>query len=309
MGDKPKRKWQEAVERWLEEKKDVKATYINDVRILRWLHDYLFDKNLDEIVRDDVDQIIKAKLAEGVKNATVNRLLEVIRAILKKAQTDWEWIDKATYIPMLPEPKRRVRWLTHEEADRLLEELPEHLAEMVRFTLATGLREANVTQLQWSQVDMNRSCAWIHPDQSKSRKAIPVPLNADALALLKRQEHKQQEKPSDFVFMFRGRSIKKANTRAWRDALVRAGIDDFRWHDLRHTWASWHIQQGTPLYVLQELGGWAGPEMVQRYAHLSASHLKVYADQLAQSKMISTNLAQSTISGDLETVEYAKKSA
>ncbi|WP_240946388.1 tyrosine-type recombinase/integrase [Pseudomaricurvus alkylphenolicus] len=82
---------------------------------------------------------------------------------------------------------------------------------------------------------MNRSCAWIHPDQSKSRKAIPVPLNADALALLKRQEHKQQEKSSDFVFMFRGCSIKKANTRAWRDALVRAGIDDFRWHDLRHT--------------------------------------------------------------------------
>ncbi|NIB41453.1 hypothetical protein HBA55_17750 [Pseudomaricurvus alkylphenolicus] len=100
-------------------------------------------------------QTIKAKLAEGVKNATVNRLLEVIRAILKKARTDWKWIDKATtYIPMLPEPKRRVRWLTHEEADRLLEEL--------RFTLATGLREANVTQLQWSQVDMNRSCPNLH---------------------------------------------------------------------------------------------------------------------------------------------------
>ncbi|NIB40707.1 tyrosine-type recombinase/integrase [Pseudomaricurvus alkylphenolicus] len=54
---------------------------------------------------------------------------------------------------------QQVRWLTHEEADRLLEELPDHLAEMVRFTLATGLREANVTQLQWSQVDMNRSCS------------------------------------------------------------------------------------------------------------------------------------------------------
>lgn len=302
LGDKPKRAWQEAVERWLEEKKDVKATYINDVRILRWLHAFLFDKYLDEIVREDVDHIIKAKLAEGVRNATVNRVLEVMRAILRKAEKDWEWIDKATHIPMLPEPKKRIRWLTHEEANRLLQELPEHLAEMMRLTLATGLREANVTHLQWSQVDVSRACAWIHPDQSKSRKAIPVPLNADALALLERQRRRQLEAASDFVFMFRGRPIKKANTRAWREALIRAGIEDFRWHDLRHTWASWHIQQGTPLYVLQELGGWAGPEMVQRYAHLSADHLKVYADKLAQPKAISTNLAQSTNLGHLKVV-------
>jgi integrase len=203
---------------------------------------------------------------------------------------------------MLPEPKRRIRWLTQEEADRLLVELPVHLAEMVRFTLAAGLREANVTQLQWSQVDMQRACAWIHPDQSKSRKAIPVPLNANALAVLKRQKELETN-PSPFVFLFRGKSVNKANTKAWRDALLRAGIEEFRWHDLRHTWATWHIQQGTPLYVLQELGGWAGPEMVKRYAHLSAEHLKVYADQLAQPKAISTNLAQSPISALNETVE------
>jgi integrase len=293
LGEKPKRTWQEAVERWLEEKKGVKTTYINDVRCLRWLHSFLYNKYLDEISREDVDQIIKARLAEGVKNATVNRMMETMRAILRKAEKDWEWIDKATHIPMLPEPKRRIRWLTKVEADRLLAELPEHLAEMMRFTLATGLREANVTQLQWSQVDTIRGCAWIHPDQSKSRKAIPVPLNADALALLQRQKTYQKNTSSTFVFLFRGKPVNKANTKAWRDALVRAGIENFRWHDLRHTWATWHIQQGTPLYVLQELGGWAGPEMVQRYAHLSAEHLKVYADKLAQPKAISTKLAQS----------------
>lgn len=296
LGDKPKRQWQEAVERWLQEKKGIKTTYINDVRCLRWLHPFLFDKYLDEINRDDVDQIIQARLAEGVKNATVNRMMETMRAILRKAEKDWEWIDKATHVPMLPEPKRRIRWLTKEEADRLLVELPEHLAEMVRLTLATGLREANVTQLQWSQVDIGRACAWIHPDQSKSRKAIPVPLNADALAVLERQKKGQECNVSSFVFLFRGKPVKKANTKAWRDTLTRVGIEEFRWHDLRHTWATWHIQQGTPLYVLQELGGWAGPEMVQRYAHLSAEHLKMYADQLAQPKSISTNLAQSPIS-------------
>jgi len=302
LGEKPKRTWQEAVERWLEEKKGVKTTYINDVRCLRWLHSYLYDKYLDEICREDVDLIIKARQAEGVKNATVNRMMETMRAILRKAEKDWEWIDKATHVPMLPEPRRRIRWLTHEDADRLLAELPMHLEEMVRLTLATGLREANVTQLQWSQVDMARACAWIHPDESKSRKAIPVPLNADAMATLKRQKNRQKEKPSNFVFLFRGKSVKKANTKSWRDALKRAGIDSFRWHDLRHTWASWHIQQGTPLYVLQELGGWAGPEMVQRYAHLSAEHLQVFADKLAQPKAISTKLAQSVFFGPKDTV-------
>lgn len=305
LGEKPKRLWQLVVERWLEEKKGVKTSYINDVRCLRWLHSFLYDKYLDEICREDVDRIIKARQAEGVKNATVNRMMETMRAILRKAEKDWEWIDKATFVPMLPEPKRHIRWLTKEDADRLLKELPENIAEMVRLSLATGLREANITQIRWSQVDLIRGCAWIHPDQSKSRKAIPVPLNADALAVLRRQQTRQKDKPSDCVFLFRGKPVKKANTKAWRDALKRAGILEFRWHDLRHTWATWHIQQGTPLYVLQELGGWAGPEMVQRYAHLSAEHLKCYADKLAQPKTISTKLTQSPISTAIDTVDIS----
>ncbi|MDD5460756.1 MAG: tyrosine-type recombinase/integrase [Methylococcales bacterium] len=54
-------------------------------------------------------------------------------------------------------------------------------------------------------------------------------------------------------------------------------ITDFRWHDLRHTWASWHIQNGTPLHILKELGGWTDLGMVLRYAHLSSQHLEEYA--------------------------------
>ena len=85
---------------------------------------------------------------------------------------------------MLQEPTRRIRFLTRDEAQRLLTELPEHLADMAAFSLATGLRAANVTGLQWSQVDLTRQLAWIHPDQAKARKAIPVPLNAEAVALM-----------------------------------------------------------------------------------------------------------------------------
>ncbi len=80
---------------------------------------------------------------------------------------------------------------------------------------------------------------------------------------------------------YRGKSVKQVNTRAWKQALKRAGIENFRWHDLRHTWASWHVQAGTPLHVLQELGGWESVEMVRRYAHLSSEHLAEYADRMS----------------------------
>lgn len=70
------------------------------------------------------------------------------------------------------------------------------------------------------------------------------------------------------------------NTRSWRKALKRAGITNFRWHDLRHTWASWLVQRRVPLFVLQELGGWQSAEMVRRYAHLSPSVNARYAAEI-----------------------------
>ncbi len=223
-----------------------------------------------------IDRITDAKLAQGCSNATVNRFLELVRAILRKCVNDWEWLDRAPSVRMLKEPTRRIRFLTRDEAQRLLAELPEHLADMAAFSLATGLRASNVTGLQWSQLDLARRLAWIHPDQAKARRAIPVPLNAEAASLIS----KQVGKHLTHVFSFRGRPIIQVNTKAWYAALERAGITDFRWHDLRHTWASWHVQNGTPLFALQELGGWESAEMVRRYAHLAADHLAPYADRL-----------------------------
>lgn len=78
--------------------------------------------------------------------------------------------------------------------------------------------------------------------------------------------------------------VTRANNHAWRKALIRADIKEFRWHDLRHTWASWHVQNGTPLNVLKELGGWADLTMVMRYAHLSSDHLKEYTGNASVKK-------------------------
>lgn len=215
---------------------------------MRWLDQYLTGVELQAIKRDMLDRISAAKQAEGVANSTVNRMQEVIRAILRKACNEWEWLDRSPVVRMLPEPTKRVRWLTRDEADRLIAELPSHLADMVRFSLETGLRRSNVTGLQWSQVDLLRKTAWIHPDQAKARKAIPVPLSSASVSVLRTQIGKHQS----HVFTFNGKSVTQVNTKAWHKSLKRTGIESFRWHDLRHTWASWHIQEGTPMHVLQE---------------------------------------------------------
>jgi integrase len=127
------------------------------------------------------------------------------------------------------------------------------LADLAAFTLATGLRQSNASKLRWDQVDRDRETAWIHPDQSNSGSANAVPLNGDALQILDRQLGVHET----FVFIYNGAPVSRASSKAWYAALRRAGIENFRWHDLRHTWASWHVQSGTSLQELQELGGGA----------------------------------------------------
>ena len=177
LGVKPRRSWNEAVVKYLAETSH-KASQSDDRTHLRWVDRFLNGVMLERIDRELLDRIMTARKADGVANSTVNRTLEVVRAVLRRAAFDWDWIAKAPRVRMLPEPKRRIRWLTREEADRLIGALPEHLAAMARFSLETGLRRANVTGLLWSQVDLARRTAWVHADQAKARKAIAVPLSA-----------------------------------------------------------------------------------------------------------------------------------
>ena len=275
LGEKPRHTWKEAAVKWFKETtRQSKGDVLNQIK---WLDPYLGEFNLDEITRDTIDQITEAKLKTGVKPATVNRLLEIVRVILNTACKEWEWIDHVPRVRMLKTRNARIRWITQEEANRLLGFLPAHLRAMAAFSLATGLRRNNVTQLEWSQVDLNRHVAWIHGDQSKSGRPIGVPLNSDAMEVLREQFGKHPV----YCFTYRGNPVKQVNTKAWRGALKKAGIADFRWHDLRHTWASWHVQNGTPVHVLQELGGWSDIKMVQRYAHLASEHLAPYASNIA----------------------------
>ncbi|AEG00340.1 tyrosine-type recombinase/integrase [Methylomonas methanica] len=273
-GEKPVYLWQEAVIRWLtdSEKKSIDT----DKYHLKWLATYLDDVYLHDIDEALIEKIIAAKLKIAGKTR-VNRTTELVRSILNKAMKEWKWIDSTPHIRRFKEASHRLRWLTHEEANRLMGELPEHTKAMALFTLATGLRESNVTHLEWSQIDLHRRIAWIHADQAKAGKTIRVPLNDDAVAILRDQIGKHRVR----VFTYCGRPVEKVGNKYWRVALKRAGIEGFTWHGLRHTWASWHVQSGTPLNVLQELGGWSSYDMVLRYAHLAPDHLANYAGNVS----------------------------
>lgn len=296
LGVKPRYTWNDAVVRYVSDREGLPSLETSKTH-LRWLDQHLSGVALADIDRNRVDAIAQIKRRErrvlrtkrGLKETgrtvsagTVNRVIGVLKAVLNAA-VEWEWLDRAPVVKRAKIVSRRIRFLSHAEAERLMAELPQHLSDMARFSLETGLRRSNVTGLQWSQVDIVRRVAWIHPDQAKARRAITVPLSDTAIAVLRKQIGKKRlPEYADSVFVYHGKPVYQTVTAAWTKASQRAGIHDFRWHDLRHTWASWHVQHGTPLQVLKELGGWETLEMVQRYAHLSADHLAQWVTPLTE---------------------------
>lgn len=271
MQEVPNKTWDEAAKRWLLEmqhKKDLRkdASKLKILSSFRGL--YLKDMNRNFIM-ETINNL-------QCGSATKNRYIALVRAILRKAEREWDWLDKAPFLKQFKEPKKRVRWLTKDEAERLIEALPETIAEMVRFSLATGLRKSNVLFLEWSQIDLVHKVAWIHADQAKAEKPIGVALNRLAMDVLERQWKKHPQR----VFTNKGVPVKVVSSTTWSRALIKAGIKDFRWHDLRHTWASWLVQAGVPIRDLQEMGGWETVAMVQKYAHLAPFHLHKHAELL-----------------------------
>jgi len=269
--------------RYLEEFAE-KNSLSDDKDHLKKLDPYLRSLKLEAIDMTVLQPFIRdRKVKDGVSNATINRALEVVRRILNVAHQDWRWLKGVPKIRMLKEPRRRVRFLRREEADRLIEALPEHMKPIVEFALATGCRAGEILGLEWSRVDLSRKVAWLDHGTTKSGDGRGIPLNADAVAALEatRGQHPR------WCFTFGGKRIQQSST-AWDKAKQRAGIEDFRFHDLRHTWASWHVQSGTSLAELMELGGWKSYEMVLRYAHLAPEKLSFVAGRIERQALTMT---------------------
>jgi integrase len=274
LGIKPRRTWDDAAEKFLQETSH-KRTHEWDKSMLRWFHPHLGGKDLIDLNRAALDQV-RAARAKGVSTATVNRYMALVRTILRKACNEWEWIDRVPKVGMYRDKEGRIRSLTREEFARLIGELPEHLADMARFSVATGLRQANVTRLQWKQISLERRHLWVSGADHKNGQPHAVPLNQAAIDVL---EKRKGDHPTH-VFTYEGNPIVQVSTKAWRNALQRAGIHDFRWHDLRHTFATWHREAGTPTHELQRLGGWKTQSMVERYAHVAPEGLQFAASRL-----------------------------
>lgn len=314
LGDFPDVTFDDACMRWLEEKAEKKSLKDDRSRMAFWLAHFegvrLRDVSeqkiyaaVNKMSNRKLLEIWKLQAAAAMKNglpapvysatpvttSTKAKHLALMKAILRAAERDWKWLEKAPVIKVPSVRNKRVRWLEPEEAKRLVDECPEPLKSVVKFALSTGLRRSNIINMEWQQIDMQRRVAWVNPEDSKSNRAIGVALNDTACKVLRDQignHHKWV-----FVHLKSGyrpdgtatpsvRKMRVDDQRAWNAACRRAGIEDFRFHDLRHTWASWLIQSGVPLSVLQEMGGWESIEMVRRYAHLAPNHLTEHAKQI-----------------------------
>lgn len=276
LGERRSYTWEEAVIRYLEETQH-KRSRKDDILRLRWLDEHLAGRTLEQIDRDHMDRVIARKAHRTP--ATQNRYLGLVRSILRRAHRDWGWLDNPPNIRMRVEPTHEARWLTRGEFERLRAALPEHLRPPVDFTVATGLRQANVFGLQWRNVDLHRRTAWVHAHKAKANRSIAVPLNSVAMAALRRVEGNHP----DHVFTYRGKPMKRFATETWAQALEKADLPGVRFHDLRHTWASWHVMNGTSPRDVMELGSWSDYRMVLRYTHLAADHLADAAERVTKS--------------------------
>lgn len=258
---------------------------------------YLYGDKLDSIERVTFDQFKAKRLKAGLNPATVNRDLDRIKAALSKA-VEWKML---TANPLLGlkrikrEIEERVRYLSPREEkalrkalearetrfkarrlsgiawrkERGREPLPpiqgyvDHLMPMTLLAVNTGMRRGEITQLTWADVDLRAKRVTVRAGYAKSGKARHIPLNSEAVAVLKQWKKQEPE----------GRLFKlECTAKSWGRLMEKAKLEDFRFHDLRHTFASKLVMAGIDLNTVRELLGHGDIKMTLRYAHLAPEH-------------------------------------
>ncbi|WP_439257092.1 tyrosine-type recombinase/integrase [Lonepinella sp. BR2271] len=280
LNKKPERTVEQALIRFLEAAENQKDLETK-IQHAKYWRAALGQRLISSLTSDDIYNKIpthNASTGRKLSPATQNRYrTSIMRALNLARQAGW--IDAIPYVRKNSEPKKRVRWITQEEANRLLDclSLP-WMREVCTFALWTGARMTEILTMTWDKIDFSRQLAIVTSDIAKSGRARALPLNREVINFLRQKETKRI---SAYVFhRGKGKLITDIDREDFKRALALAEITDFRFHDLRHTWASWHVQNGTPLMVLKELGGWETIEMVQKYAHLNAEHLLTYANHV-----------------------------
>jgi len=227
------------------------------------------------ITTADVERVIGSRLQRGVKPATVNRSLAHLRSFLNELVQEGRLLrSPMTRIQQLRENNARIRWLSWDEQMALLEHTSEWLMAAVLIAIGTGLRQMEQLRLRWADVDFNASVIYVR--KPKGKKAETIPLRPDVAALF-RDLPSRMRSPWCFPSvvdstkpMPRGGAIRGA----FETAVEKAGIQDFHWHDLRHSFASRLAMAGKDIYEIQRLMRHKSIVMTQRYAHLSPKHLR-----------------------------------
>jgi len=261
---------------------DDKRSAVTDRIHAQQLRQSLAGMVMDRLPGTAITTHIRRRKRDGVGPATINREL----ALLSSAINHWN----KEYDAMLPnpvrgkkqrEPEGRIRWITKEEAERLVQaarlaKRAPYLVASIQLALNTGMRREEMLGLEWGRVDLRQNLIYLEADHTKAIRRRTVPLNTTARnAILAQARFRATQCPdSRWVFCRKDGTRIRTAADGFERACSRAGIEDFRFHDLRHTCAAWLIQAGVPLAEVRDVLGHSTITMTERYAHLAPHNIR-----------------------------------
>jgi integrase len=234
-------------------------------RLQRWLSAF-GEQDAVTITPRQVERVLTDLQSEGREPATVLRYLTVVKAVFNRAKRLGLLRENPAACVQTPKPNNvLVRYLTDEQEARLLEELPARFHPIVTTAIHTGLRQGELLRLTWADLDWTVGVLTIHETKAGERRRIPM----NSVVQQRLMDLKGDAMRTDRLFPHDHRYLR----RVFGKAVDRAGLAPFRFHDLRHTFASRLAMNGANDRTLMALGGWKSPRMLDRYAHLSPAHL------------------------------------
>ena len=241
---------------------------------------YFSDMTLNQITPKIITAYMQHRLDQGVTPATVNREFRTLSKAMKLAYREWEWIRENPCIKVsaLRENNTITRYLTEDEEPRLLNAargyLNDQMVDIIKIALNTGLRQSEILKLKWSHIDLARKVLTV--EETKNNEPRTIPLNLTAYETLLKIKKSSVVSIAGYVFSTNsGTAILRRNLmREFYKVLKKAGIENLRFHDLRHTFATRLVQAGVDLYTVAKLMGHRDLESTQRYAHHNPETLR-----------------------------------
>lgn len=209
---------------------------------------------------------------KGNKPATVNRFIATISHMFTKA-AEWDMVEEETLkrirkVKMLPENNKRLRYLSKEECKELITKCNAHVKPIVITALNSGMRKGEILSLKWEHVDLKHGFVLLDMTKNGERREIPI---NDTLRGTLQGITRRLDSPYVFYEPSNGKPYQDVK-RSFKTALKNAKISDFKFHDLRHTFASHLVMAGVDLTTVKELLGHKDIKMTLRYAHLAPAH-------------------------------------